>query len=85
MFNLDREEILGKKSEGKWLLCLHCERAYKDTEFRLIKNGKEFLYMCPYEGCDGDTIMDAIDWEDVKQGHSDYPDEPIKGVYYALN
>jgi len=57
---------------GDWAVCLHCGRAYKIGEFRLIKG----MQMCPYEGCDGDTVMDPV--------HFPYEGEPERGKIYQL-
>ena len=40
------------------------------------------LQMCPYAGCDGDTVVDAWDWEAIREGHSDYPENPVEGTVY---
>ena len=65
-------------SEYQW--CLHCERAYKRGEHRLIDG----LEMCPYEDCDGDTVLDGWAWPSVREGHSDYPEVPECGKVYPL-
>jgi hypothetical protein len=65
-------------SEYQW--CLHCERAYKRGEHRLIDG----LEMCPYDGCDGDTVMDGWSWSSVRGSHPEYPEVPEKGKVYAL-
>jgi hypothetical protein len=65
-------------SEYQW--CLHCERAYKRGEHRLIDG----LMMCPYKGCDGDTVMDGWSWPSVRENHPDYPEVPEKGKTYPL-
>ena len=64
--------------EYKW--CLHCERAYKKGEHRLI-NG---LKMCPYNGCNGDTVIDAWDWSKIQKEHRDYPEVPEIGKVYPM-
>jgi len=77
---MDRERILGEKPGG-FLWCLHCGRTYRWGEYRLI----EGLQMCPYEGCDGDTVMDGWRWEEVREGNPDYPKTPKRGHVYELN
>ena len=66
-----------------YLYCIHCERTYKDGEFRLVtkevvnKSGKRVKIsykMCPYEGCDGDAVLDCWEWEHIRDGHPEYPD-----------
>ena len=42
------------------------------------------LQMCPYPGCDGDTVLDAFQWEWVRSYHPEYPDVPEDGVVYRL-
>lgn len=74
MAKIDAVEIMGRKL-GEWVLCLHCQRAYKIGEYRLDKRFPN-LQMCPYEGCDGDTVLDAWDW--IHEG------EPVRGMVYDL-
>lgn len=68
---------------GDWVWCLHCERCYQVGEFRLEE---DFYQMCPYEGCDGSTVLDGWPWEHVRVGcdHLEYPEEPERGVVYPL-
>ena len=77
---MDREKIFADEKPGGYLWCLHCERAYKWGEFREIDG----LQMCPYEGCDGDTVMDGWHWEDVCEANPDYPDKPELEKRYPL-
>jgi len=77
---LDRERIFGEKP-CKHLWCLHCERAYKWGQFREIDG----LQYCPYDGCDGDTVMDGWRWEEIVEANPDYPDVPVLGKVYELN
>lgn len=65
--------ISGRKV-GDWVICLHCGMAYKIGEYRLMHGD---MQMCPYEGCDGDTVMDPIDY----QGQGD----PVRGKHYNLD
>ena len=62
----------------KW--CLHCERAYKQGEYRLINGVK----MCPYDGCQGDAVIDAWNLNKVKENHTEYPEIPEIGKEYSL-
>ena len=72
------ESIDDNKSEYQW--CLHCERAYRRGDYRLIGG----LRMCPYDDCDGDTVFDGWSWPHVRKGHPDYPVTPEKGKTYPL-
>lgn len=58
----DRQKCLNEKPEPKYLYCTHCERAYKFGEYRQIDS----LQLCPYENCSGDTIMDAMNWDQYR-------------------
>ncbi len=57
MTKLDRWEVFGKRGETLDTLvwCLHCGRWYRLGDFRQVGD----MQMCAYEGCDGDTVMDA--------------------------
>lgn len=69
-----------------WLWCLHCQRAYKWGEYRevqLVRGGFTFQ-MCPYDDCDGDTVLDGVPWEAIRSNHSDYPEIPTRGQTYLL-
>jgi hypothetical protein len=78
---MDRERMFEDEKPCAFLWCLHCGRAYEWGEYRQIDG----LQMCPYEGCDGDTVMDAWRWEDVREGNPDYPKTPKLGHVYELN
>ena len=67
------------KDEVFWW-CLHCERAYRRGECREIHG----LQMCPYEGCDGDTFMDAWPWSKIREANPGYPVIPLEDVRYPL-
>jgi len=77
---LDRERIFGK-SKSKHFWCRHCERTYKQDEFRQVGE----LQMCPYQDCNGDTVIDAWPWEDVRKGNPDYPRVPERGKVYPFH
>lgn len=66
----------------KYLWCLHCERTFKEGEYRI--NPDYGTHDCPYEGCDGDDFGDFWDWENVRKGHPDYPKTPENGKVYPL-
>lgn len=73
------------KTKYRW--CLHCERTYKKGEFRPEYDGySNFTFkMCPYEGCDGDTVVDGMNWNTVREGREEvYPEEPVSGIVYPL-
>lgn len=65
-------------SDYQW--CLHCERTYKRGEHRMIHG----LRMCPYSGCDGDTVMDGWDWDQLRSQLPQYPAIPEPGVKYPM-
>ena len=77
---LDKEWMLEPgDTPPDYYWCLHCERAYRRGEFRVI--GK--LQMCPYTGCDGDAVIDAWDWRSIRQDNG-YPEEPTEGIVYPM-
>lgn len=63
-----------------WHWCLHCERAYPLGSYRQNRD----LQMCPYEGCDGDAVMDLWTWQRVREANPQYPEIPELGVVYGL-
>jgi len=77
---MERDLIFKEEIRSLFLWCLHCERTYKRGEFRQIGN----LQMCPYADCDGDTVVDAWEWESVRDAHPKYPKIPEKGDIYLL-
>ncbi|MBE9047988.1 hypothetical protein IQ255_26945 [Pleurocapsales cyanobacterium LEGE 10410] len=82
MSKSEREAMFGKTESG-YLWCLHCERAYKESEYRTeVNRNGDMMEMCHYEDCDGDAVIDAWDWADLKEGHPDYPDNPVEGKVY---
>lgn len=74
----DREMILDEEIRSDYLWCLHCWRTYKRGEYRVEGS----LQMCPYEGCGGDTVIDAWDWADIRDAHPEYPEKPEQGESY---
>jgi len=61
--------------------CLRCERAYQREEVRWdSENG---IYMCAYEGCDGDALLDAWDYGERRVACW-WPEVPEKGTVYPL-
>lgn len=89
----DREEAFGEESRSEYLWCLHCERTYKYGEYRLwkvepfvvdhVRYEPEFQ-MCPYEDCDGDAVIDAWEWDRIRESHPEYPEIPEKGKVYPM-
>lgn len=75
---MERDMIFDEDVRSLYLWCLHCERTYKRGEFRQVGD----LQMCPYPGCDGDTVVDAWDWESVRDEHKNYPVSPNRGDIY---
>jgi len=78
--SMDRIEIFSGEKPCKFLWCLQCERAYKWGGFREI-NG---IQMCPYDGCNGDTVLDGWTWDQVLEANPDYPKAPELGKHYPL-
>ena len=74
-----------------YVLCILCGKAaliddYKEAEpKRVIINHVEYevdtLPKCPTEGCRGD-IGYALDWDEVRKHHPEYPEIPGHGVVY---
>ncbi len=78
-----RAEAFGETESG-YLWCLHCERAYKENEYRVVwEHGDEFQ-MCHYEDCDGSTVMDGWAWETFRENNTDLPIEPELDKVYPL-
>ncbi len=75
-----RDKAFSEEKRSDFMWCLHCERTYNRGAFR-DENG---FQMCPYQGCDGSTVVDGWDWEDVRDHHPDYPHVPQDGVVYPL-
>lgn len=71
---------IGPSERSDYLWCLHCCRAYKWGEYRVV-NG---LQMCPYDGCSGDTVLDGWTWPSVRKGNRGYPRVPKLGHVYEL-
>jgi len=70
--------------EGEWVWCSHCERCYKAGEYRIEVQMRNELQMCPYPDCDGDTVMDAREWNQLCDIHPEYPKEPERDKLYPL-
>jgi hypothetical protein len=74
------KEVHNPDSNALFLWCLHCERTYRRGECREV-NG---LQMCPYDGCDGDTVTDAFPWSQIRDANPQYPVIPEHGARYAM-
>lgn len=78
---MDRDEMFDTSNESDYLWCLHCERAYNKKDHRNVDG----LELCAYEGCNGDTVLDARDWKKVREGREEeYPEIPVAGKIYPL-
>jgi hypothetical protein len=64
-----------------WVWCLHCERVYRREEVRWDSENE--VYLCAYEDCDGDALLDAWDYEERRVACG-WPEVPQKGVVYRL-
>lgn len=63
--------------------CLHCERTYIEGEHRMKHHPTNgLLSMCPYEDCDGDTVIDNRPWNEIRKFNLHYPLIPERGVEY---
>ena len=67
-----------------WVWCLHCERAYLLGEHRIVAINNSSLRMCPYEDCDGDTVLDQWAWGSVREENPSYPEVPERKTIYPL-
>lgn len=74
-----RDQAFGETS-SEYLWCLHCERTYENGKWR-NENG---MQMCPYPDCGGDAVIDAWEWEKVREANPDYPERPEAGKVYPL-
>lgn len=50
----------------------HCERTYERGKWRTIDG----FQMCPYIDCDGDAVIDAIDWAEIRDANPTYAERP---------
>ena len=80
----DRELAIEEDINSPYLWCLHCERTYTRGEYRTINLDGQYLEMCPYEDCDGDTVIDAWPWETILEKHPEYPEIPERDKYYPM-
>lgn len=81
MNKMDRDKVfVDAVPKNGYLWCLHCERAYEYGKYRQVGP----FQMCPYFGCDGDAVVDAMKWEDIREIHPEYPVVPAMEVVYKL-
>lgn len=78
----DRLEIFDDgETPETWLWCLHCERCYQLKEMRQVGE----YQLCHYPDCNGDTVLDAWNWREFRQGQPErrLPKVPKRGVRYG--
>lgn len=75
-----RDKIFDEEKRSDYLWCLHCERTYPRGKWR--EQGE--LQMCPYQDCDGDAVIDAWDWEKIRDDKPEYPVVPEPGKSYPI-
>jgi len=75
---LDENEEDELRSDYQW--CMHCERAFKRGEHRMVGD----IRMCPYPGCGGDVFSDGWDWDQFREPLPQYPAVPEFGVKYPM-
>ncbi len=80
MSESDREKAFDEKPRSRYLWCLHCERTYERDQWR---NDGQYQ-MCFYANCDGDAVIDAWDWADVRDKNPHFPETPEPGKVYPL-
>jgi len=76
----DRDRIFSHPLRSDFFWCLHCQRTYERNKWRTIRG----LQRCPYLDCDGDAVIDAIDWADIRDSHPEYPLKPVWGEVYPF-
>lgn len=79
-----REEVLRVPAEMPRVLSMMIRSVVgaDDDELRGMDGNR--LQMCPYSDCDGDTVLDAWNWEDIRNRHPEYPEVPEYGCVYPL-
>ena len=77
----DHREMIMEHLGPGWVWCLGCQRAYRREEVRWdSENG---IYMCAYEDCDGDALVDARSYEE-RRVQCGWPEVPQRGIIYPL-
>lgn len=81
--DLSFKKELQDRVNGEWAWCLHCERAYNKKDIRWDE--RQAIYMCAYEGCDGDAFLDGSwDYASIRGFHPEYPEVPEEGKVYSM-
>ena len=81
----ERENMFGDLPEGAFLYCIHCERAYPKNKYRVLSDIESgLMQMCPYEGCNGDAVIDAWEWDKICSENHSYPKIPEEGKVYPM-
>jgi len=73
-----RDLIFSEPKRSNYLRCLHCERTYERGKWRTLRG----FQMCPYLDCDGDAVIDTLNWAAIRDGHPEYPERPTWGAVY---
>ncbi len=76
----DEEEDEDDEPRSDYQWCMHCERAYKRGEHRMVGG----IRMCPYPGCGGDVFSDGWDWDRFREPLPQYPAVPEFGIKYPM-
>ena len=81
----ERAQIIDEEAED-YYWCLDCERAYPAGWVRLQWDNiaGDSLQLCPYDGCGGDTVMDARRWSEIRDVHPEYPEIPEWDHLYPM-
>jgi len=75
-----RDKVFDEEKRSDYLWCLHCERTYQRGKWR--EQGD--LQMCPYQDCGGDAVIDAWDWEAIRDNKPEHPVVPETGKSYPM-
>jgi len=67
-----RDQIFIDPPRSPYFWCLHCQRTYERGKWRTIRG----CQLCPYLDCDGDAVIDALDWATIRDVHPEYPANP---------
>lgn len=74
----DRDRAFRERPRSNYLWCLHCERGSERGKWRMAND----LQLCPYGDCSGDTVLDGMDWEEIRDYYPEYPVAPKWGDRY---
>ena len=70
-----------RRSAAKHLWCRFCRRTFPNGTYRLFDGGRT----CPYADCDADIAREALEWNQVRREHPNYPEVPWLGIQYPLD